>query len=189
MAKELTLYLIGDQTCGSNAYSGSGKHIVIGIFTGVLAAAAISCSHSVMDLVPLAVDAVVVAFHTGVRVAELPKRIAPFGETDQGWSISIPDIAAVEAVELFQSATLRWDINTHVDPGGPKKNTSRTPFGCCLEDPAVFDAGFFNIFQRTVPQIDPAQRLALMTTYEAMGEAGMVLDATPSTRRDRISVF
>ncbi|KAM0255384.1 hypothetical protein ACHAQJ_005826 [Trichoderma viride] len=84
---------------------------------------------------------------------------------------------------------LRWDIGTHVDPTGTRRNTSRTPFGCWLDDPAVFDAGFFNIFPKKVPQIDPAQRLALMTTYEAMEQAGIVPDATPSTRRDRIGVF
>lgn len=84
---------------------------------------------------------------------------------------------------------LRWDVNTHVDPTGRKKNTSRTPFGCWLYNPASFDAEFFNIFPRKASQFDPAQRLALMTTYEAMEQAGIVPDATPSTKRDRIGVF
>lgn len=84
---------------------------------------------------------------------------------------------------------LHWDVNTHVDPTETKKNTGATPFGCWLDDPAMFDARFFNISPREAPQIDPAQRLALMTAYEAIEQAGIVPDATPSTRRDRVGVF
>ncbi|KAK2800875.1 fusarubin cluster-polyketide synthase [Onygenales sp. PD_10] len=84
---------------------------------------------------------------------------------------------------------LHWDAKTHVDPTGDRKNTSQVPYGCWLDDPAVFDARFFNISPREAPQIDPAQRLALMTAYEAIEQAGIVPDATPSTRRDRVGVF
>ncbi|KAF2637343.1 ketoacyl-synt-domain-containing protein [Massarina eburnea CBS 473.64] len=84
---------------------------------------------------------------------------------------------------------LRWDSNTHVDLSGSHKNTSATPYGCWLDNPAEFDARFFNISPREAPQIDPAQRLALMTAYEAIEQAGIVPDATPSTRRDRVGVF
>ena len=83
----------------------------------------------------------------------------------------------------------RWDIKTHVDLTETRKNTSATAFGCWLDDPAMFDARFFNISPREAPQIDPAQRLALMTAYEAIESAGIVPDATPSTRRDRVGVF
>ncbi|KAG6995597.1 hypothetical protein G7Y79_00044g080680 [Physcia stellaris] len=84
---------------------------------------------------------------------------------------------------------LHWDIKTHVDPLESRKNTSATPYGCWLDDPAMFDARFFNISPREAPQIDPAQRLALMTAYEAVEQAGIISDATPSTRRDRVGVF
>ena len=82
-----------------------------------------------------------------------------------------------------------WDAKTHVDSTGAGKNTSATPFGCWLDDPAAFDARFFNISPREAPQIDPAQRLGLMTAYEAIEQAGIVPGATPSTRRDRVGVF
>ncbi|KAM0214770.1 hypothetical protein ACHAQD_008669 [Fusarium lateritium] len=85
--------------------------------------------------------------------------------------------------------SLRWDQKTHVDPTGKTKNTGATPFGCWLDDPAEFDARFFNISPREAPQIDPAQRLALMTAYEAIEQAGIVPDATPSTRPDRVGIF
>lgn len=37
--------------------------------------------------------------------------------------------------------------------------------------------------------MDPAQRMALMSTYEAMERGGIVPDTTPSTQRNRIGVF
>ncbi|KAK2614402.1 hypothetical protein N8I77_001234 [Diaporthe amygdali] len=83
---------------------------------------------------------------------------------------------------------LHWS-KAHVDASGARKNTSATPYGCWLSDPASFDARFFNISPREAPQIDPAQRIALMTAYEALEQAGIVPDATPSTRRDRVGVF
>ena len=84
---------------------------------------------------------------------------------------------------------LHWDVKTHVDPTGKTKNTSASPFGCWLENPDQFDAQFFNMSPREAPQVDPAQRLALMTAYEAIEQAGIVPDATPSTRKDRVGVF
>ncbi|KAM3080825.1 hypothetical protein ACMFMF_002740 [Clarireedia jacksonii] len=84
---------------------------------------------------------------------------------------------------------LHWDVKTHVDQQGKKKNTSATPWGCWLDNPAAFDARFFFMSPREAPQVDPAQRIALMTGYEAIEQAGIVPDATPSTRKDRVGIF
>lgn len=84
---------------------------------------------------------------------------------------------------------LRWDATTHVDSTGKRKNTSATPFGCWLDHPELFDAKFFNISPREAPQVDPAQRIALLTAYEAVEQAGIVPGATPSTQKDRVGVF
>jgi naphtho-gamma-pyrone polyketide synthase len=83
----------------------------------------------------------------------------------------------------------RWDIRTHVDPTLKRKNTMGTPYGCWLKDPGLFDAKFFALSPREAPQVDPAQRLALMTAYEAMEFAGFVSDSTPSSQSDRVGVF
>lgn len=56
----------------------------------------------------------------------------------------------------------RWDVETHVDPEVKRKNTSGTPYGCWLNNPGLFDRSFFAISPREAPQMDPAQRLALM---------------------------
>lgn len=91
---------------------------------------------------------------------------------------------------------LRWNSKTHVDPSGRKKNSSRTSLGCWLNDPDVFDADFFDISALEATRMDPAQRLALMTTYEAIEQAGIVWSngvdgagATSSTRPDRVGVY
>ncbi|RAL03688.1 ketoacyl-synt-domain-containing protein [Aspergillus ibericus CBS 121593] len=83
----------------------------------------------------------------------------------------------------------RWDVRTHVDPTLKRKNTMGTPYGCWLKEPGLFDASFFMISPREAPQVDPAQRLSLMTAYEAMEFAGFVPGSTPSTQSDRIGVF
>ena len=84
---------------------------------------------------------------------------------------------------------LRWDVNTHVDPTGKAKNTSKVRWGCWLDDADKFDAKFFSMSPREAPQVDPAQRIALMTAYEAMEQAGLVPGRTPSSREDRVGVF
>ncbi|KAI1271590.1 polyketide synthase for naphthopyrone YWA1 [Xylaria sp. FL0933] len=83
----------------------------------------------------------------------------------------------------------RFDVNAHYDPTGKIKNTSTIRYGCFINEPGVFDARFFNISPREADQSDPAQRLALMTAYEALEMAGVVPDKTPSTQRDRVGVF
>lgn len=83
----------------------------------------------------------------------------------------------------------RWDIKSHVDPTLKKRNTGGTPWGCWLDNAGLFDARFFGVSPKEAPQLDPAQRLALMSTYEAMEQAGIVPGATPSTQNDRVGVF
>jgi len=42
---------------------------------------------------------------------------------------------------------------------------------------------------RASENTDPAQRLAITTTYEALEMSGIVPNRTPSTQQDRIGVF
>ncbi len=83
----------------------------------------------------------------------------------------------------------RFDWKTHFDAAGRTKNTSRVQHGCFIKEPGLFDARFFNMSPRESENTDPAQRLAITTTYEALEMAGMVLNRTPSTQQDRVGVF
>jgi len=83
----------------------------------------------------------------------------------------------------------RFAWKTHFDATGKSKNTSKVHHGCFIKEPGVFDARFFNMSPRESENTDPAQRLAITTTYEALEMAGLVLNRTPSTQQDRIGVF
>ncbi|KAE8356309.1 hypothetical protein BDV28DRAFT_145344 [Aspergillus coremiiformis] len=83
----------------------------------------------------------------------------------------------------------RFDREAHYDATFQRKNTSRILHGCWIRNPGLFDARFFRMSPREACQADPAQRLALLTAYEAMEMAGFVLDRTPSSRRDRVGVY
>jgi naphtho-gamma-pyrone polyketide synthase len=83
----------------------------------------------------------------------------------------------------------RWDVDAHVDLTGAKRNTSKVPYGCWINEPGLFDPRFFNMSPREALQADPAQRLALLTAYEALEMAGFIPDSTPSTQRDRVGIF
>lgn len=115
-----------------------------------------------------------------------------------GYSGRFPSAASNEAFwELLRDGrdvhreipSDRFDWKTHFDPTGKKKNTSRIKYGCFIDEPGLFDTRFFNMSPREAEHTDPAQRLAITTTYEAMEMAGMVLNRTPSTQQDRVGVF
>ena len=83
----------------------------------------------------------------------------------------------------------RFDVMKHYDPSGKGKNTSKVLKGCWIPEPGLFDARFFSISPREAAQADPGQRLALVTAYEALEQAGFVANRTPSTQRDRVGIF
>ncbi|KAI9689658.1 MAG: Type I Iterative PKS [Bogoriella megaspora] len=85
----------------------------------------------------------------------------------------------------------RWNAHSHVGVSSTSmaKNVSGTGFGCWLHDAAKFDARFFNMSPREAPQVDPAQRIALLTAAEALEQAGIVPGRTQSTQKDRVGVY
>ncbi|KAL8792417.1 MAG: hypothetical protein Q9195_005031 [Heterodermia aff. obscurata] len=83
----------------------------------------------------------------------------------------------------------RFDVETHYDPAGKKVNTSHTPYGCFIDEPGLMDAPFFNMSPREAQQTDPMQRLAIVTAYEALENAGYVANRTAATTLNRIGTF
>lgn len=119
-----------------------------------------------------------------IAIIGMSGRFPSANDTAKFWDLLYKGLDVHEVVP-----PLRWDQKTHVDSSGTRKNTSATPYGCWLEEPGLFDARFFGMSPREAQQVDPAQRLALMTAYEALEQAGVVPDNTPSTKRDRVGVF
>ncbi|KAI0115705.1 polyketide synthase [Nemania sp. FL0031] len=77
----------------------------------------------------------------------------------------------------------------HYDPTAKRKNTSQIPHGCWLKTAGHFDTKFFHMSPKEAMQTEPAQRVALLTAYEALEMAGVVPDRTPSTCRSRVGVY
>lgn len=126
-----------------------------------------------------------------IAIIGMAGRFPEAATTDALWNILRLGIDVSKEVP-----PLRWNHKTHTDLSGRKKNSSRTSLGCWLHDPDVFDAHFFGISAQEATRMDPAQRLALMTTCEAIEQAGIVWStgangsgATRSTRLDRVGVY
>ncbi|CAK7230710.1 Type I Iterative PKS [Sporothrix bragantina] len=83
----------------------------------------------------------------------------------------------------------RFNVNTHCDPTGQRRNTTLTPYGVFIDRPGFFDTRLFRMSPREAAQTDPGQRLLLLTTYEALEMAGYALGRTPSSSPRRIGSF
>ena len=60
-----------------------------------------SCSRNTLDLVPLGVQAIIVAFKTGVHVSDVAQRIEPLRDSDESWAMVVAGSAAAGIVESF----------------------------------------------------------------------------------------
>ncbi|KAL6237529.1 putative sterigmatocystin biosynthesis polyketide synthase [Aspergillus navahoensis] len=119
-----------------------------------------------------------------LAIVSMSGRFPEAPSTDSFWDLLYKGLDVCKEVPLR-----RWDVKTHVDPSGKAHNKGATRWGCWLDYAGEFDPRFFSISPKEAPQMDPAQRMALMSTYEAMERGGIVPDTTPSTQRNRIGVF
>lgn len=83
----------------------------------------------------------------------------------------------------------RFDIDTHYDAEGKEMNKTMTRYGCFIDEPAAFDAAFFNMSPREAMAVDPQMRLSLVTAYEALERSGFVANRTQSTKSERIGTY
>ena len=88
---------------------------IIGLCTGALAAAAVNYSSSPLDLIPKAVDAVIVAFRTGRYVADVATQVTGVSGTEECWSIIVPGATSSASVERFCKETVSHYCVNHAD--------------------------------------------------------------------------
>ncbi|KAH8754195.1 polyketide synthase module [Diaporthe sp. PMI_573] len=118
-----------------------------------------------------------------IAIVGMACRLPYANNVDEFWDLLCQGLDVHEVVPPS-----RWDATTHVDTSEkPRKNTSATPYGCWLQEPALFDGRFFGMSPRECEQVDPAQRLALMTAYEALEDGGIV-PGDGSSQRNRTGV-
>ncbi|KAH8585391.1 polyketide synthase-like protein [Bisporella sp. PMI_857] len=119
-----------------------------------------------------------------IAIVSMSGRFPESPNTESFWDLLYKGLDVCKEVPLR-----RWNVDTHVDPSGKTRNKGATKWGCWLDFYDQFDPKFFSISPKEAPQMDPAQRMALLSTWEAMERAGIVPDTTPSTQRNRVGVF
>lgn len=119
-----------------------------------------------------------------IAIVGISGRFPQARSMDAFWDLLVRGIDTHELVPAS-----RWDHRTHVQLNPTSKNTSGTGFGCWLHDAAAFDARFFNMSPREAPQVDPAQRMALLCAAEALDQAGIVPDRSSSSQKPRVGVY
>jgi len=66
----------------------------------------------------------------------------------------------------------RFGVDDFYDPSCSKHNALLARHGCFIKKPGDFDHRLFNISPSEALQMDPVQRMLLMTTYESLEMAG-----------------
>ena len=86
------------------AYPTPENAYILGLCTGSFAAAAVSSSQTIVELIPAGVEAVIYAFRTGLRSFKLQQDLerSP-SHTSRSWSavVSLPEQRAVDLIEDF----------------------------------------------------------------------------------------
>src|SRR5271166_4742341 len=97
-------------------------------------------------------------------------------DTESFWKLLAEGREAVSGVPPD-----RWNVERFFDPepGLPGKSIARR--GGFLEGIDQFDPQFFGISPREAPYVDPQHRLLLETAWEAIEDAGLVLDLDRGT--------
>jgi acyl transferase domain-containing protein len=97
-------------------------------------------------------------------------------DTESFWKLLVEGREAVSDVPPD-----RWNAARFfdVEPGLPGKSIARR--GGFLDGIDQFDPQFFGISPREAPYVDPQHRLVLETAWEAMEDAGLVLDLERGT--------
>ncbi|KAJ4422359.1 Type I Iterative PKS [Gnomoniopsis sp. IMI 355080] len=119
-----------------------------------------------------------------VAIVGMSGRFPDSDSTSELWELLISGRSAHQRIPES-----RFPIDDFLDPSCEAPMAVSTPLGCFLKNPGEFDNLLFAISPREAVQMDPVQRLLLMTTYEALQTAGYSPDATASTLRAHIATF
>ncbi|KAL8725152.1 MAG: hypothetical protein Q9166_007527 [cf. Caloplaca sp. 2 TL-2023] len=101
----LCVYQLG-RFINSDTYPDTANSYLIGVCTGSFAATAISSSRTMTELVPAGVEAVLVAFRTGLHSLKMQRDIEPLSfEGSRSWSyiFSLPESKALEILRTFSA--------------------------------------------------------------------------------------
>jgi hypothetical protein len=106
-----------------NPYPSPNGVCILGLCTGTLAAAAISCCRTVSELLPVAIETVLVAFRTGICTLDVRNRIEPSTESCLSWSIAVGGSSAAQvaaALKEFRRDNVRIYKSFHLFTKSPR---------------------------------------------------------------------
>ena len=93
---------LGYQGSGAIEYPSEPSTHIVGSCTGLLAAAVVSSSRSLVDLLPLAVEVVRIAFRIGSLVNEVRDQIEEPSSRSASWSVVLPGLCELDAVHIIK---------------------------------------------------------------------------------------
>lgn len=91
------------QGSGTAEYPSESNTHIVGSCTGLLAAAVVSSSRSFVDLLPVAVEVVRIAFRLGSLVNEVRDQIEQSSNQSTSWSVVLPGLCESDAVRTIQN--------------------------------------------------------------------------------------
>ena len=109
---------ISYQNADAKGYPSPSSTRIVGSCTGLLAAAAVGSAQSLVDLIPVAVEAVKTAFRLGVLVAEARDEIEGTCNQSSSWSAVLPGLKYIEASDIlasFHNERVRVPMNISVN--------------------------------------------------------------------------
>ncbi len=114
-----------------------------------------------------------------IVIVGMAGRFPAAGDTAQLWQNLL---AAHDAISDIPAD--RWDVAAMFDPDPSRAHAgfSYARWGGFLPDFADFDPSFFGMTPREAAEIDPQERLFLMTAWHAVEDAGL----TPALMRERL---
>ncbi|UCD43737.1 MAG: AMP-binding protein, partial [Chloroflexota bacterium] len=112
-----------------------------------------------------------------IAVIGLGCRFPNAGDPEAFWQILHDGVDVIREVPKD-----RWDVDAIYDPGDGVCGKANTRWGGFLDEVASFDPGFFGISPREAARMDPQQRLLLEVSYEALENAGQVVDQLAGSR-------
>ncbi|KUL85909.1 hypothetical protein ZTR_06423 [Talaromyces verruculosus] len=141
-----------DATMVQNLFQKHGKHVRI--------------SESVPTPKPSGVDIDGVS-PDAIAIVGMSGRFPDSDTLDEFWSLLETGTTTHQEIPLS-----RFKVDDFYDPSRSKHNALLARYGCFIKKPGEFDHRLFNISPREAMQMDPVQRMLLMTTYEALEMAG-----------------
>lgn len=96
-------------------YPSEENSICVGTCFGIVTATAVALSASLTDLIPLAVDAIRIAFRGGILASSVGNNIEHRNANQGSWALSIPRDTNLHSSENLLALHERLVIVTHAD--------------------------------------------------------------------------